>query len=361
MVNKNCGVDTMKRLETLYSRKGVDQAFAIMWQPNPVIGAYAARYPEGETEYPDPEGRALFWKRVYEAYPAELEDDSMPSSYLIEFDQGLMPGLLGADVHMMRNPNNAWISSMTFPLGSHICDLPALVLDRDNIWFRRYVRQMELYRDIGAGVYGVSHLTSLSGLNAMMEFLGASNAYYALADEPESSLKFIYESVEFGRLLQDEFFSRVALTNGGTFGYSAQWSPGRIIAESVDAFHMTSVGMFRQFGRDPLAKMISYYDGAMMHIHSNGLHLLEDVCAISGVICIQLGDDVNAGFRIYERMDELDARRGDVPLIISIPLDVFARRLERRELHGNVLYMVSDAPDVAESNRIMEKVRAYRR
>jgi len=361
LVNKKNHPDVMKRLDTLYSRKGLDRVFAIMGQPNPVINDYSKRFAEGETEYPDPEWRALFWRDVCLSYAADLEDDSLPVAYLIEFDQGLMAGMFNADVRMMRNPKNGWISSMSFPFVKTADDLPRMVVDRDNIWFKRYLKQMRLYKDICTGVYGISHLTSLTGLNALMEFMGATGAYYALIDEPDKAVKFFDDTVQFNKQIYDEFFNCIGLTNSGTFGYAAQWVPGKIIADSVDAFHMTSADMFRQFGKKPLADLIDYYDGVMMHIHSNGLHLLEDVCSIKNVKCIQLGDDAKAGFAMYERMDELDIRRGDVPLIISIPAEVFVNRLETKKLHGNVLYLVSNAPDVYESNKIMEKVRAYRR
>jgi hypothetical protein len=72
-----------------------------------------------------------------------------------------------------------------------------------------------------------------------------------------------------------------------------------------------------------------------------------------------LGDD--RGFPpAFDVLGELQARTGDVPLVLSVDWDRFVDALRRRVLPGGVLYQVTGAASTDAVNRLMEGVRAYR-
>jgi hypothetical protein len=138
-----------------------------------------------------------------------------------------------------------------------------------------------------------------------------------------------------------------------------QWIPGRIVSESIDPFHMTSVDCFERWGREPVERILAHFDGGVVHIHGNGRHLLETACTLNGLRAIFLGDD--RGFPLaFDTLESLRARAGELPLVVQCPFGPFHEKLRRHELPGGVLYMVSNVPDVPTANRCMEQVRRYR-
>ena len=68
------------------------------------------------------------------------------------------------------------------------------------------------------------------------------------------------EAIEFAFQLNVEvqrtFFQHAPLLAGGTCSNMVEWIPGRIVSESVDPFHMTSVDYFEQWGREPVERIL---------------------------------------------------------------------------------------------------------
>jgi hypothetical protein len=138
-----------------------------------------------------------------------------------------------------------------------------------------------------------------------------------------------------------------------------QWVPGKIVSESVDPFHMTSVDYFERWGREPVERILARFDGGVVHIHGNGRHLLEAVSTIRGLKAMYLGDD--RGYpKAFDVLDELRARTGDLPLVVQCDFEPFLERLRRGGLPGGVMYQVAGVAGPATANRVMEQVRAYR-
>jgi hypothetical protein len=122
---------------------------------------------------------------------------------------------------------------------------------------------------------------------------------------------------------------------------------------------MTSVDYFETWGREPAERILSHYDGGVLHIHGNGRHLLEAVSTLRGLRAIYLGDD--RGYpAALDALGQLQARTGDVPLVVSAAWERFVDALSRRALPGGVLYQVAGAPSVDAVNRLMDRVRSYR-
>jgi hypothetical protein len=274
-------------------------------------------------------------------------------------DQGLYGGLLGGKVQFMAHPDNGWISSMVAPLLGDWAEFEALRFDRSAVWFDRYVRQLQVFVRAAAGKFGVSHFILIDGLNFVFELLGATRTYLSLIERPEMVRRAIDFAFELNVAIHETFFEHVGLLRNGTASNMVQWAPGRIVSESVDPFHMTSVRYFEDWGREPAERIFARFDGGCLHIHGNGRHLLEAVATLGGLKAIFLGDD--RGFPpAFDVLPQLRARTGDVPLVVQVEFDRFADALKRRALSGGVLYKVSDAPDAGTANRLMEEVRRYR-
>ncbi len=159
--------------------------------------------------------------------------------------------------------------------------------------------------------------------------------------------------------VQRTFFEHAPLLAGGTCSNMAEWIPGRIVSESVDPFHMTSVDHFEKWGREPVERILAAFDGGVIHIHGNGRHLLEAISTLRGLKAVYLADDLHfpSAFSILAK---LRRRLGGLPVVVSVDFPAFVAALQERRLEGGVLYKVQHVPDVAAANRTMDLVREYR-
>ena len=332
----------LERLRALYSKEtpsGILASFAV---PTVALRTFAAQHDEGFCAYPEPEERVLFWDR-YLSERSALEDDSIPSAYLSELDQGLYGGLLGGDVQFMCHPENGWISSMVPPLLQTWSDFDQLAFDSAHPWWARYARQLEGFVRAAEGRFGISHFILINGLNFVFELLGATRTYLSLSEHPDRVEQAVDLAFELNTTVQKRFFEAVPLLRRGTCSNMVQWIPGRVVSESVDPFHMTSTAYFERWGREPVERMLAQFDGGVLHIHGNGRHLLDAVSSVRGLKAVYLGDD--RGFpAAFEVLPALRRRVGDLPLVVGVSWAPFMEALENHGLVGGVFYQVSDAP-----------------
>jgi hypothetical protein len=348
----------LARLRQLYERRGEDRIFASMEVPGMALAEFRRQHREGFCAYPDPPERIAFWDTLLRERAA-VEDDSIPSAYLSEFDQGLYGGLLGGEVRFLCHPENGWISSMVPPLLRDWAGFDHLQLDESHEWFQRYLRQLEVFVEGAAGKFGISHFILIDSLNFVFELFGATRTYVELLDHPERVRQAIDFALDLNVRVQETFFDRAPGLAGGTYSNMVQWIPGRIVSESVDPFHMTSVDTFEAWGREPVERILAHFDGGVLHLHGNGRHLLPAVRSLRGLKAIYLADD--RGFPpAFEVLGNLKAIARDLPLLVAVDFERFQSALQERRLVGGVFYQVRGVPDTDMGNQWMERVRAYR-
>jgi len=350
--------EVFRRLRTLYDRQAGDRIFATMAIPSGALADFGRQYSQATCEYPDPVQRAAFWDRLL-SERAGIEDDSLPSAYLSEFDQGLYGGLLGGEVRFLAHPDVGWVSSMVPPLLKDWSEFDRLHFDPQHPWWQRYCRQLEVFVESGRGKWGISHFILIDALNFVFELIGATQTYLSLEECPENVSRAIDFGHELNLAVQRKFFQVVPLPEGGTLSNFAQWIPGRIVSESLDPYHMTSVAYFERWGREPAQRVMNSFDGGVIHIHGNGRHLLPAAATLEGLKAILLLDDLRFPAAL-DVLADLKARVGPVPVALFADYAKFVQRLEGHDLPGGVLYQVRNVPDRDTANRLMEKVRAYR-
>ncbi len=358
MLYKRNHREVLERLSAFYDRGAQDRIFAKMNVPVPALDAYSASTKAGLVDYPDPRERIAFWD-AYCSVGADLADDSIPCAYLSECDQGLYGALVGAkDVRYLNDPSWGWVSSMTLPFVGDLSEIASLTLDEDGPWARRYDEQLRVFAKGAAGRFGISHFTLINGMNFLVELRGATNAYLDLVDDPEEVRRVFDFADRVNTWVHRRFFEVVGLLEGGTCSNLAQWLPGRSLGESIDPFHLASPALCEEWGREPVERIFARFDGGIVHLHSNGHHLLEGATTLKGLRLIVFGDEP-FNPPVYLKLDELARRRGDVPIWLAYPFDAFAPALEAKTLPRNVFYNVTGVPDRATANDLMEAVKAY--
>jgi hypothetical protein len=352
------GWERLERLRGLYEKRLQDRILACMEIPTQALRRFAERYREGPTECPDLEERVAFWDGLW-AERATVLDDSVAAAYLSELDQGLYGGIVGGEVRFMAHPDNGWISSMVPPIFKDWSELEKLSIDPSCSVYQFYLRELRCFREAAGGKFGISHFILIDSLNFVFELFGGTRTYLELLDHPD----YVRQAVDFAYQLnldvQKTFFTEIPLLEGGTCSNMVQWIPGQIISESVDPFHMTNVGYFERWGREPVERIFAAFDGGVLHIHGNGRHLLEAVSSLRGLKAIFLGDDKDIP-TAFSVLAELERRTADLPLVVQAHFPDFVAALNGHRLPGGVLYKVLDVPDRDTANRVMDRVRAYR-
>ena len=352
------GQEVIARLREFYEQRPQDRVFACLDWPSQALAQFASENPRGFCDYPDPEERVRFWDAYWRERVA-LFDDTIPSAYLSEMDQGLYGGLIGGKVQFMCDPDMGWISSMVSPILEDWVGFEGLRWDEHGEWFQRYRDQLRAFVRAARGRYGVSHFILINGLNFVFELFGATRTYLELTENPDKVRRALDMAFDLNLAVQRTFFADAPLLEGGTCSNMVQWIPGRVISESVDPFHMTSPAYFETWGRPVLERIFSEFDGGGTHIHGNGRHLLEAVSAVRGLKAIHLGDD--KGFPMaFDVLGDVRQRTGDLPLLCGVDFGKFVACLDRGELVGGVMYRVHGVPGIDEANRCMARVRALR-
>ena len=348
----------LERLRRLWEARDPEIALAVMQTPNAALAEFARTHPGGPCERPELAERLAFWDAYYRER-REVRDDSVPAVYLTEMDQGLYGGVVGGRTQFMCDPNTGWISSMVEPILAGLDEFDGLRFDEDGPWYRFYLEELRVLVEGARGRFGVSHFIVLDSLNYAFELIGATDTYLALTEDPDTVRRVIDFAFELNARVQDDFFERVDLIEGGVCSNMTQWMPGRLVSESLDPFHMTSVDTFEEWGREPAERIFARYDGGVIHIHGNGRHLLRAASTLAGLKGIGLGDDL--GFPpTFDVLHEIKAQTGDMPLVLAAPFERFREALDTGRLAGGVLYQVTDVPDVREANALMDRVRACR-
>jgi len=351
------GEQVLARLTQLYENQAQDIILAKMNVPGKVLAEFAKNHEDGLCEYPNIDERLEFWD-AYTSEHTPIRDDCIPAAYMSEMDQGLYGGILGGDVRFQLDAKRGWISSMVPPILKDWSEFDKLSFSTNHQWYRRYINQLEAFVAGSKGKYGITNFILINGLNFVFELVGATNAYMNLEERPDMIRKAFELAHKINLQIHKTFFEKVPLLQGGTCDYFGQWLPGRIIMESVDPFHMTSVDYFEKWGRGPVEKIFAEFDGGTIHIHGNGRHLLEAVSTIKGLKMIWLGDD--PGYPpAFEVLNELKKRIGNMPVVCLVKFADFHKALKEHKLLGGVFYDVSDVPDIKTANRTMDLVRKY--
>lgn len=349
--------ETLARLRRLYDERAQDLVLALFQTPSAAMAEHNSQHAPGFCEYPDPAARAQFWD-AYLRERAALLDDSIPSAYLSEMDQGLYGALVGGEPRFLYDAERCWVSSMVAPLLREWGEFDRLAFDAQHPWFQRYLHQLDVFNSVARDKFGVSHFILIDGLNFVFELVGATQTYLDLIDHPEQIARAMELGFEINANVHRAFFERTTRLAGGTCSNFAQWLPGRIVSESVDPFHLTSVKYFERWGRANAEAMLAQFDGGIIHIHGNGRHLIDAVRTVRGLKALVLLDDT--GYPLaFDLLPEIKARTGDLPLVVKVEYAHFIAALAERRLRGGVFYKVQNAPDVASANRVMERVREY--
>ena len=273
------------------------------------------------------------WDTKYQTRQ-DILDDLIPVGR-VSFGSAAFGGFLGADVTFEYGIG--WAQ----PFIKSYEQLDELVYDPQNPWIIRQQEACRYFVEHADGKFPLCETEILDGLN-LVEGLRGSLAYTDVYDFPKEVHRLLDFSSDFSiRILnmQRQILAPNLYYEEGIFSMFRIWLPGKAPWMSVDAYGNCSPQIFREFGRPYLQRMIDYYGGGWIHLHSHALHLLPELVKLDQLVGIGICDDPNVP-GCFEQLEHIRQITGEIPLQI----DCSARQLEKamldHTLPGNVMYMI---------------------
>jgi len=284
-----------------------------------------------------------------------LRDDSIPVAR-VTFGSNAFGGYMGAEV--VFSEGGGWSK----PLLTDWTRLEDLRFDQDNEWIIRQREACRYFVRRATGRFAVCETEIIDALNLADLLRGTSRALMDIYDYPQELRRLMDFGVGFNARLiemQRGILGPAVYHSGGVFSLHYIWLPGRAVWLSVDAYGMCQPQVFALFGRQFLQRLIDHFGGGWLHLHANGLHLLPEVLKLERLLGISICEDPGQP-RPFERLDEIRAISGTLPLEMWCHRDELLAGIRSRTLPGGTLYRVDQVQTVDEGNAIMEQVRAYR-
>lgn len=286
--------------------------------------------------------------------------DTIPTVYPAgPFGESIWSGMLGGEIVFAGNNVHTWSYSPK-PVIESVGSFRFPEISSDNYWFRKMLYVTEYFASHLEPAYDIRHFIFMDCLNLLVELRGASAAYTDLYDYPDFIRRFMDWSVDENLRVFD---AQAALTRdfvreayGGHPLY--EYAHCNIPDLSVDAYGVCHRDVYEFSGLEQHRRIVEHYGRGRLHIHGNGRHLCRLVSRIEKLTECYMGDDV--GYEeAYTIVEQLKDHMHPIPIRLSMPKEVFVRRLRERSLPGGVAYVVSGAENLAEAKDIMLRVLDY--
>jgi hypothetical protein len=306
----------------------------------------------------------LDWERDFEAYvrgnvhnalagvrrrlALGLSDDWLPSYYPY-FGISIHSACFGGAVRFSHG------TSYMEPVIARAADWPRLRAEfGTNPWMQRLGWGLRYAREHGEGLL----LASFRGANGPLDMANGvlGNALFTeFHDDPESVRRLLDVCTE-GVLAAFEWQRQhnTAVEGGRIVPMGGLWVPDPMAGHvSLDAACLAGPALYDEFEMPWLERLGDRCRGVVIHTHMLGLKLFGTMCRTRGVSLFAPADDPNQP-ALLDRLDEVLAAAGEVPLMLSVPRERFADVLPK--LRGRRAVFTLTAADPDDARRQLEAV-----
>lgn len=285
----------------------------------------------------------------------ELRDDAIPIGRVILGGQS-WGGFLGAEVVFAEG--GGWSK----PLLTDWSQLESLRFDENNEWIQRQRHACHYFVERARGRFALGETEVYDTLYLADVLRGTTQALLDIYDHPQELRRLMAFGVGFNiRLLemQRDIFGPAVYYQGGVFIQHCSWLPGQTVWLGVDTYSFCKPQVYADLGQGYQQQLIDHFGGGWLHLHALGVYLLPALVKLNRLMGVSIMDDPGQP-RPFERLGEIQAITGNLPLEMWCHKDELLAGMRSRALPGGILYRVDQVKTVSEGNAIMEQVRAYR-
>lgn len=293
-------------------------------------------------------GHAVARHRVFMDCVKGLDNDYVPALNL-NFGFGVHSAYFsGAQVRMGAD------TSWTRPWLTDLNQLEALRMDENNRWFQRILEGCRILMDRCDGDFAPSAFAN-AGPGDMANAIRGDALFTDLYDEPDRVHALMDKCTDAAIWLEESIHAIIGDVEGGQVTANC-WFPGRAPYLSEDFNDLLSPGQYEAFGRGHTERFIARFGGAYVHHHAKGAHIHGLIASLPHLSMLEQSWDPNCP-RPIERLDELFALHGDLPLMVRCHARDLAQHIEALK-QGRVVVMLNiDSLD--EGREAMRLVRRH--
>lgn len=293
------------------------------------------------------------WEHNFRLHAA-VRDDFLPVAK-VSFGSAAFGGFLGAEV--LFKGGAGWARPILEDYGQ----VDRLRWNPENPWIQRQLEACREFLRAARGKFALMETETIDALNFAENVRGTA-AYTDIYEHPGELRRLMDFACDFNiRLIeaQRRILAPASRYQEGMFFAHRIWLPGRPVWLSVDAYALCSPKTFEEFGRPWLQRIVDHFGSGWLHVHAAGVYLLPALVRLRRLWGIQFSEDPGHP-RPFERLEEIRAITGDLPLMVECTGPELERGLVEGTLPGGVMYCVLEGvASVREANRLMERVRAY--
>ena len=350
----------VERHRLLWSKQLQNGILAILDTADAPCDPYNLPQPYQKSEY-DPLAQSPNIEKMYRAWDLcfrlrkALLDDWLPVARvgLGGYELG---GMLGGE--LVFEGGAPWLRR---PLLDSWDLLDSLSFSMDGYWCKHRAEMCRYFSDHANGKFACCEGDNFTAMN-LVELLRGSKAYLDVIDHPDKCREAITKGTRWNReliSLQRTLLDRVRTYGYGSFSNFYVFLPGNAVWLSMDFYGQCAKGLYAQIGRQEDQSLIDELGGAFVHMHSNGLHVLQDVVSLNNIKGLQIWEDPLPSKRPFDILKEILHTTKQIPLYVSCQYDEFTKGLRDKTLPGGLLYEVKDVPSIEVGNRLMQDVHGY--
>ena len=349
-----------ERHRLLWSRHLRNGILAILDTADAPCDPYNLPHPYLKSEY-DPLAQSPNIERMYSAWDRcfrlrkDLMDDWLPVARvgLGGYEFG---GMLGGELAFAGGA--PWLRR---PLLDSWELMDSLSLRVDGYWCKHRAEMCRYFADHAKGKFACCEGDNFTAMN-FVELLRGSSAYLDIMDHPDKCREAAQKGMGWNKeliVLQRALLDCVRTYANGSFSNFYVFLPGNAVWLSMDFYGQCAKGLYAQIGRQEDQSLIDELGGAWVHMHSNGLHILEDVVSLKNIKGLQIWEDPFPSKRPFDVLKEILQITKTIPLYVSCRYDEFTKGLRDKTLPGGTLFEVKDVPSIEIGNRVMQDVHSY--
>lgn len=215
-----------------------------------------------------------------------LNDDIIRGDSPVAAAIPFLSGMLGSPLRVL--PGNVLGEELDLSWNK----LENIYLDRNNLWFKKYIEFIEVLVGRANGLFPVSY-TAFRGPSDLIQLLrGATQSIMDFIDEPARATKLLWRMTDIFIEITEEAQKHIPLFHGGYFdGMYQLWAPDTIVRLQEDASGLYSPDLYRQF-LQPVDRMIAtHFSNSFIHLHSTSMFLLEAFLEVEEIRCFEINND----------------------------------------------------------------------
>lgn len=223
-----------------------------------------------------------------------------------------LDAIMGCSVYSFSSSGSIWGEPYLDDWGK----TEAIRFSPDDKWLQRLLESIGILVEYSNGQYQVVPTNSLGASDMAGIFLGDEQLCFASYDHPTELKRLLSSCTDLSIEVAQTQLAVIPRFHGGYCTKFGIWTPGTTILTQEDHSVLFSSSQFRKFILPCQARIVEVFDYTVIHLHSIGLHLLDDLLSLDKLAGIQVLIDPS-GPSVEELIPDLAKIQERKPLIVE--------------------------------------------